>query len=198
MNFSDFKWINESRANVKGNQCTVYAPAETDFFFNNEASVSGGIIPESLCNAPFYYTNVCGDFVLNVVVSHEFKYTYDSASVMVMLDMKNWAKSCFELTDFGTRAVVSVVARNGETDDANGCNIECESVWLRISRKGSVFAFHYSTDGKEYYMSRVFSLPVGDCVKVGLLAQSPTGEGGDRIYSDLSIEQKTVANIRFA
>lgn len=33
-------------------------------------------------------------------------------------------------------------------------------------------------------------------VKVGLLAQAPTGEGGKRIYEHLSIEQRTVKNIR--
>lgn len=33
-----------------------------------------------------------GDFVLQVKVSHDFKDTYDSKSIMVMQDMKNWAK----------------------------------------------------------------------------------------------------------
>lgn len=50
-------------------------------------------------NAPYFYTEVKGDFVLNVKVSHDFKETYDSASVMIMQDMENWAKCCFELTD---------------------------------------------------------------------------------------------------
>jgi hypothetical protein len=35
-----------------------------------------------------------------------------------------------------------------------------------------------------------------ESVKVGLLAQAPTGQGGDRIYENLSIESKTVKNIR--
>ena len=77
-----------------------------------------------MCNAPFYYTEITGDFVMRVKVSHDFKDTYDSASIMVMQDMKNWAKACFEMTDFGTHAAVSVIARNGESDDANGCNID--------------------------------------------------------------------------
>ena len=58
---------------------------------------------------------------------------------MIMQDMENWAKCCFELTDFGTHA---------------------------------------------------------ESVKVGLLAQAPTGQGGDRIYENLLIESKTVKNIR--
>ena len=33
-------------------------------------------------------------------------------------------------------------------------------------------------------------------VKVGIEAQSPAGEGGLRFYSDISIENRTVANLR--
>ena len=45
-------------------------------------------------------------------------------------------------------------------------------------------------------MTRYFHLPVGDTVKVGLVAQSPQGEGGMRIFENLAIEHKTVKNIR--
>ena len=45
-------------------------------------------------------------------------------------------------------------------------------------------------------MMRYFYLPVEPVIKVGLLAQAPTGSGGLRVYEDLSIEMKTVKNIR--
>ena len=45
-------------------------------------------------------------------------------------------------------------------------------------------------------MTRYFLMKDSESVKVGLLAQVPTGQGGDRIYEDLSIENKTVKNIR--
>ena len=115
---------------------------------------------------------------------------------MVMLNDKNWAKAFFEFTDFGTHAVVSVVTKGGVSDDANGCNIEEDSIWLQICRTGQSFAFHYSVDGEKFYMMRFFNLPAGNTVKAGLLAQSPTGEGGIRIYENLIIKKKTVKNIR--
>ena len=59
------------------------------------------------------------------------------------------------------------------------------------------FAFHYAADGKQFYMMRFFSLPVDQTVKVGLLAQAPTGNGGVRVYADLMLENKTVKNIRY-
>ncbi|CAM5716887.1 putative Regulation of enolase protein 1 [Streptomyces afghaniensis 772] [Streptomyces afghaniensis] len=191
----NFNWINESTIVEGDGRIEIYAPQETDFFCNNGTIGTEGITPQSLCNAPFYYTEVAGDFIMKVKVSHDFKDTYDSASIMVMKDMTYWAKACFELTDFDTHAVVSVVTKE-ESDDANGCNIDANAVWLQVCRSGHSFAFHYSIDGENYYMMRYFSLPVDEIIKVGLLAQAPLGNGGVRIYENLSIAKKTVKNIR--
>lgn len=193
----EFKWINEGIIRQTDHHIEIDAPAQSDFFCNNGAVSEEGITPETLCNAPFYYTEVDGDFVMRVKVAHDFKDTYDSASIMIMIDMQNWAKACFEKTDFGTHAAVSVVTRNGESDDANGCNIDSNSVWLQITRVGNSFAFHFSEDGVTYYMMRFFNLSAGKTIKVGLLAQAPQGNGGIRTYENLTIEKKTVKNIRF-
>lgn len=173
----------------------IMAPAQTDFFCGSIDECQEGILPESLCNAPYYYTEVEGDFVLKVKVSHDFQDTYDSASVMVMKDQTCWAKCCFELTDFGTHAAVSVVTK-GDSDDANGCNLEGNTAWLQVCRVGNNFGFHYSMDGINFYMMRYFHLPAKPVIKVGLLAQAPVGNGGVRVYEHLSIEKKTVKNIR--
>ena len=196
MHFKEkFHWINEGEVVLEENRIIMMAPALTDFFCGGETTSEEGILPESLCNAPYYYTEIDGDFVLKV--SHEFRETYDSASVMVMHDMTNWAKCCYELTDFGTHAAVSVVTINGESDDANGCNIEGQDyLWLKVCRVGRAFSFHYSLDGEKFNMTRYFLMPETKTIKVGLLAQAPTGNGGKRIYENLSIEHITVKNIR--
>jgi regulation of enolase protein 1 (concanavalin A-like superfamily) len=191
----EFKWLNKSTITKEGKRIEIFAPKESDFFCNNGAVGDEGITPESLSNAPFYYTEVTGDFIMKVKVSHDFKDMYDSSSIMVMQDMTHWAKACFELTDFNTHAVVSVVTKD-QSDDANGCNIDGNSVWLQVCRVGQSFAFHYSIDGDNYYMMRFFNLPAEKTLKVGLLAQAPTGSGGIRIYEDLTIEKKKVKNIR--
>lgn len=193
----EFQWFNQSEIRKDGNRIEIMATPLSDFFCNSGSVSEEGITPESLSNAPFYYTEVEGDFVLQVKVSHAFKDIYDSASVMVMVDMQNWAKACFEKTDFGTHAAVSVVTKRGESDDANGCNLEGNTAWLKVCRVNHTFSFHYSTDGKQFYMMRFFSLPVDQKVKVGLLAQAPTGNGGVRVYEDLMLENKTVKNIRY-
>jgi len=192
---SDFKWLNESKATESPGKITLLATEKSDFFCNPAAAGEDGITPESLSNAPFYYLDVTGDFVMKANVSHEFKAVYDAASILVMENARVWAKACFELTDFNTRAVVSVVT-NQTSDDANGCNIDGDSVWLQVVRVGQAFGFHYSEDGENFRMMRVFALPVGKTVKVGLLAQSPIGPGGERHFEKFSLENRTVKNIR--
>ena len=88
------------------------------------------------------------------------------------------------------------VPANGVSDDANGCNIAQDEVWLQIVRVGDVFCTHYSLDGETFYMVRLFHLPVEKTVKVGIEAQSPAGEGGLRFYSDITLENRTVKNLR--
>ena len=193
----DFQWMNESEIRKDGNRIEIIATPLSDFFCNSGSVSEEGITPESLSNAPFYYTEFEGDFVLKAKVSHAFKDVYDSASLMVMVDLQNWAKACFEHTDFGTHAAVSVVTKRGESDDANGCNLEGNTAWLKVCRVDNTFSFHYSMDGEHFYMMRFFSLPAGKTVKVGLLAQAPTGDGGVRIYEDLTLESRTVKNIRY-
>ncbi|WP_438495718.1 DUF1349 domain-containing protein [Paenibacillus sp. IHBB 3054] len=194
--FDQFEWINESKATFENDKLIIEAPAESDFFNNNGSVSETGISPESLTNAPFYYKEVTGDFVLRAQVSHGFKDTYDSSTLMIMQDFQVWAKACFEKTDFDTHAVVSVVT-NQTSDDANGCNIDGDTVWLQVTRVGNSFAFHYSLDGVKFAMMRFFTLPVDETIKVGLEAQAPTGQGGGRIFQNFSLVNKTVKNIRF-
>ena len=191
-----FKWINESKKEYRHGTLAIEAPAESDFFCNNGVTSETGASPQNLLNAPFYYTEVSGDFVMRIQVSHEFKDTYDAAAIMVMQDVNVWAKACLEKTDFNTHAVVSVVT-NHTSDDANGCNIEGDTVWLQVARVGNAFSFHYSLDGITFDMMRFFSLPVDKTIKVGLVAQAPIGGGGARIFKNFSLVNKTVKNIRF-
>lgn len=190
-----FAWLNESRLTEQDGVLTIHAPAESDYFNGHGVVAETGITPESLGNAPFYYIEITGDFVLRVRVRHSFQDCYDACAIMVYEDRNTWGKACYELTDFGTRAVVSVVTRT-QSDDANGCNLDGDSVWLQVCRVGDSFAFHYSPDGERFDMMRFFYLPVGKTIKAGLVAQAPLGAGGDRHFDGLVIEERTVANIR--
>lgn len=193
MDFSSWKWLNESRAVYENGEIAIQAPALTDWF--NNPIPENGTYAAPVANAPFFYTEATGDFVFRVKVRPNFKTVYDACALMVIQDEKLWTKAAFEKSDFGTTAVVCVVT-NEISDDANGCDITDDQVWLQIVRVGDVFCTHYSLDGKEFHMVRLFHLPVEKTVKVGLEAQSPAGNGGVRFYSDVTLEQKTVSDLR--
>ena len=195
MNFDAFRWVNESKAEYKDGVLKVYAPEKTDYF--NSPVKENGAFPEPVANASLFYTELTGDFVFKTKVELEFKNFYDAAALLVYENENVWAKLALENSDLPCRkpAVVSVVT-NRISDDCNGPVMDGNSVWFQVSRVDDCFAFHYSVDGKEYQMVRVFTLPVGKTVKVGFEAQAPMGEGGDRFYSEISIESKRVGNVR--
>ena len=49
MNFENFKWVNESKAEYKDDVLTVYAPSQTDYF--NSPVKENGAFPEPVANA---------------------------------------------------------------------------------------------------------------------------------------------------
>lgn len=195
MTFDNFKWLNESEAEYKDGVLKVYAPGHTDYF--NSPVKENGAFPELVANAPLYYTEVTGDFVFRAKGELEFQSTYDAAALLVYENENVWAKLALENSDMPCKkpAVVSVVT-NRISDDCNGPVRDANNVWFQISRVDDCFAFHYSTDGVEYNMVRVFTLPVGKTVKVGFEAQSPMGEGGYRYFSEISLENRRVKNVR--
>ena len=193
MDFSSWKWLNESKAVYENEEVAIQAPARTDWF--NNPIPENGVYAAPVANAPFFYTEVTGDFVFRAKVRPNFKTVYDACALMVIQNEKLWTKAAFEKSDFGTTAAVCVVT-DEISDDANGCDIAADTVWLQIVRVGDVFCTHYSPDGEEFHMVRLFHLPVKKTVKVGLEAQSPAGNGGVRFYSDVTLEHKTVRNLR--
>lgn len=166
----------------------VSVPAKADYF----RDPSGSHVND---NAPFLWKLTTGDFVARAHVRPAFNSTYDSGVLMVRHDPQTWAKLCFEKTDFGTTAAVSVVTR-GYSDDANGADLNATELWLQMARAGDVFALHYSPDGRDWRMVRVFRLEVPATVKVGVVAQCPVGPGTTIDWLSFSIEERAVRDVR--
>lgn len=189
-NISTLTWMNDPDRwdSLPGGRLRVAAKAQTDFFRNPDgqpASNSGHL----------FWKAMEGDFVAQTHVRPAFRSTYDAGALMVHHDETHWAKICFENTDFGTHAVVSVVT-NGLSDDANGVDLDVAHVWLQVVRKGNLFALHYALDGQDWHMVRYFGLPMPPRVKVGLVAQSPIGPGTTIDYLRFTIESRSVEDLR--
>ncbi len=173
---------------LPGGGLRVYVPPRVDYF----QDPAGAIAKD---DAPYLWMSVMGDFVAQAHVRPTFTTHYDAGAIMVRRDAKHWAKLCFESTDLGTTAAVSVVT-NGVSDDANGADLAVPDLWLQIIRAGDVFALHYALDGRSWRMVRLFRLSLPFSVQVGLVAQCPVGPGTMVDFLGFHIEQRLVKNLR--
>lgn len=182
------QWINESRAEAGQGGISITAREKTDLF----APLDGGEVVHS---ASIYYQEVEGDCVIQAKAAMSPHNKYDGAGLILYGDERHWVKGCLEVVDNGRTAAISVVT-NGVSDDAIGPYVDRESIWLKIARKGNDFATFFSLDGKSFDLIRFCHVPMGQKIKAGLVAQAPLGEGGNRDFSEIQVEERTVENLR--
>ena len=173
---------------LSGGGMRVYVPAQVDYFQDPAGKVAKD-------DAPYLWMKCSGDFVAQAHVRPAHTSTYDAAAILARQDATHWGKLCFESTDFGTRAAVSVVT-NGVSDDANGVDLSVTDLWLQMARAGDVFAMHYSLDGSSWRMVRLFRLAVARAIRVGLVAQCPVGPGATVDFLYFNVENRTLQNLR--
>jgi regulation of enolase protein 1 (concanavalin A-like superfamily) len=135
-----------------------------------------------------------GDFTLAAQVSVDFRSMYDAGVLMLHAGERTWAKLCFEYSPQLRPTAVTVVTR-GTSDDCNSFEVDGNTSWLRITRSGRAWAFHASIDGAWWRLLRYFALGV-DLVRVGFLAQSPTGEGCAATFDHIAFRPGAPANLR--
>jgi regulation of enolase protein 1 (concanavalin A-like superfamily) len=173
---------------VDGDVVTGTAEARTDLFLDPSS-------PAEMVNAPrLLITPPDGDFQLSARVEVRFAGTFDAGVLLLWSDERTWAKLCFEYSPDGEPMVVSVVTR-GVSDDANAITVAGHTVWLRVSRRSGAYAYHASTDGKNWQFVRHFSL--GDArPDVGFEVQAPTGDGCTATFTAISFAPTTLADLR--
>lgn len=185
-----FQWMNKPPACVEANgSLCVVPPPRSDFYCASDGSRSGH-------GAGFLYARVTGDFVARVRVRPDLSDTWNAAGVMAYVDGGNWARLGFERTDGGRAAVVSVVTRDGASDDANGPFREEEGLWLQLLRRGCVFSMHWSPDGESFERVRLFRLNAPFMLSLGLIAQCPCAQSARHRFDYLSVAERTPADLR--
>ncbi len=185
----DLYWINQPDAwEFDGDgKLTVFAPPLGDFF----RDPAGEIVRDS---APFLYTHLKGDFTVSTRVEVDMIEEADSGCIMIMADDENWAKLCFEFP-YKSPAIVSVVTK-GTSDDSNSEKVREKKPYLRATRFGDCFAFHYSLDGKRWTLVRYFRMEAPVELKVGVVAQSPIGNGCKVAFDSFEYSANPVKNLR--
>ena len=171
-----------------GASLLVAAGPRTDWFVDPQRSA------EPKLNAPALLGGSSGDFLLSARVTVDFAGTYDAGVLVVYESDDVWAKLCFEYSPQREPMVVSVVTR-GVSDDCNSFVVDGSSVWLRIARVGSAFAFHASTDGGNWSFIRHFALEGGEPA-IGFAGQSPTGDGCSVTFEQIAYEATLLGDLR--
>jgi len=172
----------------------VEAGPLTDLFISPDGD-------EPTLNAPRLIGVPDHRFQLSALVDVEFASAFDAGVLLLWAHERSWAKLCLEYSPAGQPMVVSVVTRD-RSDDANSTDVEGSSTWLRISATGSdspgSFAFHAATDGVHWNLIRHFHLGTGpgDVVRLGFVAQSPTGDGCRVTFSQLRYLPEALDDLR--
>ena len=183
------RWIEQPvHYKVDGASLVMRSGPLTDMFINPMGT-------RTTLNAPISVFETSGNFQLSARVRVGFISDFDAGVLFVYQDHQNWAKLCFEYSPQHQPMIVSVVTK-GSSDDANSAIIEGEEVYLRISGLGNVYVFHYSTDGIYWKFVRYFRLEAGPKTEVGFSVQSPTGEGCEADFTEISFHPKKLENLR--
>ncbi len=172
---------------------TLTAEANTDLFVD-PAGAEPGNIPDA---GRFVGLPPAGDFTLAAQVSVEFASMYDAGVLLLHARERHWAKLCFEYSPQLRPTAVTVVTR-GTSDDCNSFEVDGRSLWLRITRSGAAWAFHASADGSWWRLLRYFALggDPSELVRVGFMAQSPTGQGCAATFDHIDFQPGASPNLR--
>jgi hypothetical protein len=172
---------------------TLTAAAGTDLFLDP----AGTDLDQPPDAGRFAGLPPAGDFTLAAQVSVEFGSTFDAGALVLHARERHWAKLCFEYSPQRQPTAVTVVTK-GVSDDGNSFEVDGNTLWLRITRSAGAWAFHASTDGSWWRLLRYFALSgdPAELVRVGFLAQSPTGQGCAATFDNISFRPGAPKNLR--
>jgi regulation of enolase protein 1 (concanavalin A-like superfamily) len=142
-------------------------------------------------NAPKLLFIADSNFVLTAAIHHNFVSKWDGGAIVLKADSLNWIKFCFEKDYTGQHRVVSVVTK-GISDDCNSAAVPANTVFYKVAKAGNVITLYYSLEGSKWFLIRhlVFDSPVP--LKVGFLAQSPTGKSCTVQFSNIHYSPRKI------
>ncbi|WP_336518170.1 DUF1349 domain-containing protein [Pollutibacter soli] len=169
---------------IKNGSLIIVAGAKTDMFRDPNVTYNTD-------NAPKLLFPPDNDFILKVSIQHSFANKWDGGAIVLVEDSVNWIKFCFEKDYTGARRVVSVVTRD-ISDDCNSAEIKSDKVYYKLAKADNVITLYYSLDNKKWFLTRHFQFNNTKPLKVGFLAQSPTGNSCRVTFSDIVYESRKI------
>jgi uncharacterized protein len=178
-------WNNKpAKFSLKKGGFIITAGPKTDMFRDPNVTYNTDNAPKLLFEAD-------DDFVLTAGIQHSFQHKWDGGAIVLIEDSLNWIKFCFEKDYTGAKRVVSVVTKD-ISDDCNSAAVLTNKVFYKLAKAGNVITLYYSLDNKKWLLVRHLQFNNKKKIKVGFLAQSPTGEKCEVIFSDIRYVQKRI------
>jgi regulation of enolase protein 1 (concanavalin A-like superfamily) len=178
-------WVNKP-VNYKINSTSIFIEAgeKTDMFRDPNVTYNTD-------NAPRLSFIADPNFVLTTEIHHGFISKWDGGAIVLEADKMNWIKFCFEKDYTGMHRVVSVVTKN-ISDDCNSVAISGNDVFYKIAKADNVITLYYSADGKKWFLIRHLQFNTSKPIKLGFLAQSPTGKNCKVAFSNITYSTKKI------
>ncbi|HXD78045.1 MAG TPA: DUF1349 domain-containing protein [Puia sp.] len=142
-------------------------------------------------NAPKLFFVPDSNFIFIAAIHHAFASKWDGGAIVLKADSLNWIKFCFEKDYTGKKRIVSVVTK-GISDDCNSAAVDGSTVFYKMAKAGDVITLYYSADGHDWFLVRHLVFDHPGPLKLGLLAQSPTGARCTVTFSHLRYEARRI------
>jgi uncharacterized protein len=168
------------------NGFTIDAGEKTDMFRDPNVAYNTDNAPKLLCIAD-------SNFVLTAAIHHDFVNKWDGGAIVLKADSLNWIKFCFEKDYTGQKRVVSVVTK-GISDDCNSAAATANTIYYKIAKAGNVITLYYSANARDWFLIRHLQFDSTAPLKLGFLAQSPTGRHCQVTFSDIHYSTRKIAD----
>ncbi|HVS96663.1 MAG TPA: DUF1349 domain-containing protein [Puia sp.] len=180
-------WENSPLAfTAAGGSFTIEAGPKTDMFRDPNVTYNTDNAPKLLFVAD-------SNFVLTAAIHHDFVSKWDGGAIVLKADSLNWIKFCFEKDYTGQRRVVSVVTKD-ISDDCNSAAVAGNTVHYKIAKAGNVITLYFSKGGRHWFLIRHLTFDGIGPLKLGFLAQSPTGGHCTVTFSDIHYSTRKIAD----
>jgi len=178
-------WENKPvKYSIKSGVLTIEAGAKTDMFRDPNVTYNTDNAPKLLFTAD-------NDFVLTARIEHAFAFKWDGGALVLKADKLHWIKFCFEKDYTGIHRVVSVVT-NDISDDCNSVALSQNYVYYKIAKAANVVTLYFSADSKKWFLVRHLQFNAKGPLKLGFLAQSPTGTHNSVEFSEVTYQHKKI------
>jgi regulation of enolase protein 1 (concanavalin A-like superfamily) len=170
LNISDWTWINvPERSSISDREIIIHTSPDTDFWRGTYYGLEYDNAPAIVVASQERY------WTLKAKVSFSSDTYFDQCGLFIYQDKDNWMKSGIEYQNNGFQQLFSVVTNNGFSDwSMADFDRVTQTMYYRLSRRGSDFLLENSVDGKDFCMMRMFHLfHAEELVQFGFFASSP-------------------------